>query len=218
MDKIPKTTKTRSRINTVRVLTPPPLIPTSEIPTPPSSVEQIGEPSPDNHPLVQVIEQNMGTIQRIVGRVVLNATDTEDVVSETILKAWKARESYSPRHGIAMKSWVFQIAHHAAIDYKRSLKSKRNPLPIEEATAIPDTAVEPEDQAVNNELSAKLAAVVTKLTPEQQFVIVSRFVQGCSLKETAEAMSKSEDAIKQLQQRGLKSLRQLLGNDKGNLL
>ena len=44
-------------------------------------------------------------------------------------------------------------------------------------------------------------------------MLVSRFIEGFSLAETAEAMGKNENAIKALEFRALKSVRRILGAD-----
>jgi DNA-directed RNA polymerase specialized sigma24 family protein len=44
-------------------------------------------------------------------------------------------------------------------------------------------------------------------------VLVSRFIEGLTLAETAELMGKKENAIKALEFRALKSVRRLLGAD-----
>ena len=59
--------------------------------------------------------------------------------------------------------------------------------------------------------SAELAEALSRLTDEQRQVVTLRFLQGCSIAETAAAMGKTEDAVKKLQARGLRALKRALG-------
>jgi RNA polymerase sigma-70 factor (ECF subfamily) len=58
-----------------------------------------------------------------------------------------------------------------------------------------------------------VSAAFRRLTLEQQQVLISRFIEGLSLAETAEAMGKNENAIKAREFRALKSVRRILGAD-----
>jgi RNA polymerase sigma-70 factor (ECF subfamily) len=80
---------------------------------------------------------------------------------------------------------------------------------------VTDPALHMAARLEEDELRAALRASLPELTEEQQQVIVLRFVNGQSLAETAEAMGKNENAIKQLQFRALRSLERLIGQRVG---
>jgi len=54
-------------------------------------------------------------------------------------------------------------------------------------------------------------AMEQALTPEQRNVIVLRFQEDFSLKETADIIGTNVNAVKALQNRGIKKLRQTMG-------
>jgi RNA polymerase sigma-70 factor (ECF subfamily) len=56
-----------------------------------------------------------------------------------------------------------------------------------------------------------LRAAVNKLTPDQQHVIVLKFVEGLSNAQVAHILGKTEGAVKSLQHRALNSLHRLMG-------
>jgi RNA polymerase sigma-70 factor (ECF subfamily) len=86
----------------------------------------------------------------------------------------------------------------------------RNHLSLEEElidqTNDIDTTVE---RRLNSETLAK---ALRKLPEEQRDVILMRFVSGMPIAETAQALHKSENAIKGLQRRALIALRDSLSN------
>ena len=55
-----------------------------------------------------------------------------------------------------------------------------------------------------------LLQALSKLSDLQRDVIVLRFVNGLPIAQVAQALHKSEDAIKALQRRGLGTLREIL--------
>jgi RNA polymerase sigma-70 factor (ECF subfamily) len=55
-----------------------------------------------------------------------------------------------------------------------------------------------------------LHAVQNKLTDDQRHVIVLRFLEGFSLRETATIIGKKEDHVKVIQSRGIAKLRKSL--------
>ena len=57
----------------------------------------------------------------------------------------------------------------------------------------------------------ELRAAIGELTEEQQQVVLLRFVAGQSPGEVAQALEKTENAVKQMQFRALRSLGRLLG-------
>ena len=56
----------------------------------------------------------------------------------------------------------------------------------------------------------KVVIAIQKLEPNYQDVVMMRFVEDLSIKETAKAIGKSEGATKLLQHRAIKRLKELL--------
>ncbi|MCA9913286.1 MAG: sigma-70 family RNA polymerase sigma factor, partial [Anaerolineae bacterium] len=72
------------------------------------------------------------------------------------------------------------------------------------------TEENPETKAVASLQLDRARRVLSMLVAEQQEVLILRFGQGLSLKETADLMDRSVSAIKSLQFRAVDTLRQLL--------
>ena len=65
-------------------------------------------------------------------------------------------------------------------------------------------------------LLEKLSTTMEReLTNEQRNVLVLRFQEEFSLKETAEIVGKNVNAVKALQNRGINKLREVLGSELG---
>jgi RNA polymerase sigma-70 factor, ECF subfamily len=133
--------------------------------------------------------------------------EAEDLTEQVFLKAWEAIGRYRWQ-GRPFLAWLYRLAHNAHIDYVRSrkpttsLNNDERPLEL----ASPAAAVE-----LNRALDAEvLARALGELTPDQQQVIVMKFLQGLDNEQIAQTLDKREGAIRALQMRGLMSLRRVL--------
>lgn len=142
-----------------------------------------------------------------------SAHDAEDVTATVFLKAWESIGSYDHR-GVPFSAWLFRIARNAAIDEYR--KADRRPVPTEELPPSEDCADGPELRAIASADADRLRRAVGALTGDQGAVIALRYWSDLSTKETAAALGKNENAVKQLQHRAMKSLARILEEDEIN--
>ena len=131
---------------------------------------------------------------------------SEDVLSETYLRMVEKIDTYT-YYGAPFKAWLYRIAHNLAIN---TLKRSRR---LVGADAL-ETAAPPVDDPATT-VAARLEAndlrvALAELTEEQQQVVMLRFLAEQSTAEVAQAMEKTENAVKQLQFRALRSLGRLM--------
>jgi RNA polymerase sigma-70 factor (ECF subfamily) len=130
----------------------------------------------------------------------------EDLAADVFMRAWTKLSSYQSSGG-TFSAWLYRIAHNRLIDYVRAQR-KRVGLSLDECGNLADPAAETGmETALTHE---QLAGALAGLTAEQRTVIVHRFLRDRSLADTGRLMDKSEDAVKQLQVRALRSMRRVL--------
>jgi len=146
-------------------------------------------------------------IYRYVSYRVGDPLEAEDIASDVFMRLL---EAISSRRGPTtnLRAWLLATAGHAVNDHFR--KSYRQPL-TELNDSLPDPGVDPQDDVEHHQRQSKLRVAVADLTPEQQHVLALRFGEGFSLEETASAMKKNVNAIKQLQLRALAALNRKIG-------
>ena len=107
-----------------------------------------------------------------------------------------------------LRSYLYQMAHHQMMDESRYAQ-RREPL---EAlySSFPDARAG--GQEVENKILFEklLAALQHDLTADQRHVIILRFLEGFSLRETAAILGKEANHVKVIQNRGIAKLRQVL--------
>lgn len=146
-------------------------------------------------------------IYRFVLIKVSQREEAEDLTHQVFLNAWQNIKSYK-NLGFPFGSWLYQIARNEVIDFYRTRKKSAR---IEEIDpeALSFDALNQQSAETSMALQ-KVRTSMLKLKPEQQDVIIMRFVEDLSLKETAAAMGKTEGAIKLLQHRAIDKLKELL--------
>ncbi len=128
----------------------------------------------------------------------------EDLTSEVFLRFLRAR--VTPDNLLA---YLYRSAHNIIVDYLR-----QNPKllePIDERLAA-----ERDDPVQHAELEVERMRVrraILRLSPDQQQVIVLRYLEELSNAEIGRVLGKNEGAVKALQHRALANLRNLLGGE-----
>ena len=154
----------------------------------------------------ELYENNFERVYAYVVRRVGNRAETEDLTAEVFHQALANLKRFEWR-GIPFAAWLFRIAANLISDrWQRTGREQvaDGPEQLDSAQASP---VEIEDI----KRRATLFRLVEKLPVEQQRVVVLRFVEQKSIKEVAREIRKTEGAVKQLQFRGLSTLRSRLG-------
>ncbi len=151
--------------------------------------------------------QYMPQIYRFVMlRVGSNREEAEDLTHEVFVHAWQNIPTYSER-GFPLSSWLYQIARNRIIDHFRTKKSNV-PLDDYAASEEVDTAFGP-DVDVTLALE-RVQEAIRKLGEEQQTVLIMRFVEDRPTSEVARVLGKTEGAVRLVQHRALRALRDVL--------
>lgn len=143
-------------------------------------------------------------------------TLTEDLVQDVYIRVMRSYNSF--RGESSEKTWLFSIARNVTIDYFRSQKRKNNVVTQffdwgKKGDFIPDRKPIPEEIAIKNEESREMYAHLEKCTVDQRSVLILRFIQSLSIKETAAILGFSESKVKTTQHRGLKVLKTHIQSD-----
>lgn len=126
----------------------------------------------------------------------------EDVVQETLLRAWRHPEALDPGRG-ELRPWLFTVAHRIAIDEHR----KRSARPVEVAddvlAAVP-TGEDDYDHALESWLVADALAA---LSPAHREVLVETYFRDRSVGEAARKLGLPEGTVKSRTHYALQALR-----------
>jgi RNA polymerase sigma-70 factor, ECF subfamily len=150
-------------------------------------------------------EEHFERVYAFVACRVQDRPAAEDVTSDVFHQALANLKNYEWR-GVPFAAWLYRIAANAIADrWQRLARESGNPSQDDP----PD-----EHKGVNPEQierRAQLFRLVRTLPSEQRRVIELRFAEGKSIREIASELKRTAGAIKQLQFRGIQTLRAQLG-------
>jgi RNA polymerase sigma factor (sigma-70 family) len=128
-------------------------------------------------------------LHRYCARMTGSIFDGEDVVQETLAKAYYALGQMVQAPNL--KPWIFRIAHNTAVDFIKRYERQH----VEPVADVPDYA-EPEESGVDPALVEAALTVFAELPPTQRSAAILKDVLGQSLEETAHTMGTSVGAVK----------------------
>ena len=153
----------------------------------------------------ELYERNFDRVYAYIGRRIGNRHTTEDLTSDVFHKALAHLPNFDWR-GVPFAAWLLRIASNVVVDqWKRQSKKI-----IEDP---PEASGEIDMEELEHR--ARLFRMVEKLPTDQRRVISMRFAEGKSIREIAQELGRTEGAVKQLQFRGLQTLREQLGEQHG---
>jgi RNA polymerase sigma-70 factor (ECF subfamily) len=129
----------------------------------------------------------------------------EDLVQETMLRAWRYPEALNPERG-AVRSWLFTTARNLAIDAWRR-RSVRVGEVVTDMIPEPPPSADEADRAVE---AWTVAEALQRLSAQHREVLVECFYQGRSVAETAARLGVPPGTVKSRTHYALRSLRMAL--------
>src|SRR3954454_10595276 len=161
------------------------------------------------------VERHRRELQLHCYRMLGSYEESEDLVQETFLRAWRRRETYEGRS--SLRAWLYKIATNAcldALDKRPHIVSPDGevgwlqPYPdelLDEAAADDER---PEATVVAREtVAVAYLVVLQRLVPLQRATLILRDVLGCSAKETADVLETSVPAVNSALQRPHRAMR-----------
>jgi RNA polymerase sigma-70 factor, ECF subfamily len=149
----------------------------------------------------ELYELNFGRVYGYIARRVPDRDTAQDLTSDVFHKALANIHTFEWR-GVPFAGWLLRIAANMIVD-----RSKRGAKEItgQELPDLPDLGSKPKLE--ESDQCARLFLLVDQLPQDQRRVIGMRFAEERSIREIAQALGRTEGAVKQLQFRALQNLR-----------
>jgi RNA polymerase sigma-70 factor (ECF subfamily) len=127
----------------------------------------------------------------------------EDVVQETLLRAWRHPNVLDQSQGSA-RAWLFTVARRIVIDDWRSKQHRQEVI----TAAPPERAVgDNSDQAVD---AMVVTEALSRLSPDHRAVLLECYHRGASVAEAAETLGVRPGTVKSRTHYALRALRTAL--------
>ena len=149
-----------------------------------------------------------------------DVSSAEDLVSETLVEAWKSLPRYEP--SCRLSTWLYAILLHR---HQKSLRRARSRpislawLPFREArdlnerqASVPSPEISPADAMAQKEISTRLQQCIAMLPDKHRQIILFRFFEDASLPDMAAVLGCSVGTVKSRLFHALEKLRKMKMN------
>jgi RNA polymerase sigma-70 factor, ECF subfamily len=148
-------------------------------------------------------DEHAGPLWRYALRLTGDAIRAEDVVQETLLRAWQHPEVVDDTERSA-RAWLFTVARNMIIDERRSPRF-RNVVGSIDDSGVPERSVPDEvDSALDRLL---IAEALAQMTPEHRAVVERSYYKGWSVAQIATDLDIAEGTVKSRLHYAMRALR-----------
>jgi RNA polymerase sigma-70 factor (ECF subfamily) len=154
----------------------------------------------------------LDSLYRLALRLTTDPSRAEDLVQDTVLKAFRSWQSFQP--GTSIRSWLFTILRNTFInDYRRR---KREPIPMDLEVAEPMATFraaedeDPEGAFFNRIVDAKVLEAIDALPEDFREVLVLSDVENMPYAEIARMLNLPVGTVKSRLFRARRQLQKVL--------
>jgi RNA polymerase sigma-70 factor, ECF subfamily len=147
----------------------------------------------------ELVEAYQRKVYGLAYEMTRNHADAEDISQITFMKIHKAIGTIKPGHGLS--TWIYQIAHNAALDHirakrffpKEALPSHASAPDFQEPS---DSNPGPEERAESAGLRRRIDEVLDKFSERERAVFILRHYHDLKVKEIAQTLGVSLGSVK----------------------
>jgi RNA polymerase sigma-70 factor (ECF subfamily) len=171
------------------------------------------------------VEENMPSLYALALRLTRNSADAEDLVAESVTKAWAVIHTLEDR--TRFRPWIFRILHNRFIsDYRKKAvrpietsyqeitdtenREQVASLLIQQPNEFLNWWANPEHEFTNKLLGKDLMAAIESLPETFRVTVLLINVEGLSYDETAEVLNVSPGTVRSRMNRGRTLLQKAL--------
>lgn len=163
----------------------------------------------DREAFAELYDEYVDRVYRYLLYRVRESADAEDLTSEVFTRAFANIHRYRWQ-GKSFLAWLYTIARNAVTD---RMRRARPTVDLEDAFGVADQSPTVQEHVEARDRATALRRAMTKLTTDQQEVLLLRFMENYSSQEVARVLGKNEGAVRALQFRALGRLRKLLAEE-----
>jgi len=149
------------------------------------------QPSSQNAVFERWVTEYSGILHHVV-RGFADGADQSDLMQELMLAVWKAVPAF--RHGAKLSTFIYRVAHNAALTWKRTQKNYQKRVDGFEASPLRELETLPEMSSRERETLELLYAQIRLLAPVDRSLILLH-LDHVSYAEMAEIHGLSESNV-----------------------
>jgi RNA polymerase sigma-70 factor (ECF subfamily) len=157
----------------------------------------------DRDAFEMIIHSSSRNLFAIAYGVLQNREEAEDVVQDTLVKAWKSR--WRVRDPEKFPAWISTIARHRARDLARRRRPELLPHDFES-----DETVEPKTETENADLNSEVQAALSQLPELHRMAVTLRYFEELDYATIEQTLGLTNGALRGILGRALGVMRRKL--------
>ena len=145
-----------------------------------------------------------------IRRMVISHDDTNDILQEVFIKAWRALASF--RGDSELFTWLYRIATNETLSF---LKKKRNKyfLPLVDVDKMLLETLRADVHYQSDQIQRKIQEAIIRLPEKQRLVFSLRYYDEMKYEDMAKVLDTSEGALKASYHHAVKKIEQYVKGD-----
>lgn len=146
---------------------------------------------PTDESLRALVDAHAPAVYRVARSIVRDPGLAEDVVQETMIRAWRSRDQLrDPRRE---RVWMLRIAHNTAVSSLRRVRDRAT-----DPNMLPDQPqyLDPGDQIAARDELSRIAEILAGLDELSRSILVLRDLEAMSYEEIADTLEVSLPTVK----------------------
>ena len=153
----------------------------------------------DNRGMKEISFQNdvlplKNKLFRLALRITLNREEAEDVVQDTLIKVWNARDRWLELDSI--EAYSLTIARNLSLDRIKKMENQNDSLEEQNTERLDENTSTPSERMIQKDKLDIVRNIIDELPEKQRSCLQLRDIEGKSYKEIADILSITEDQVK----------------------
>ncbi len=158
----------------------------------------------DSQAFAKIYDCFVSEIYRYILFKINDVNDAQDLTAETFKRAWSYIARYKSNN---FRAYLYAIARNLCFDF---YKQNKNQTSLELIKEVKDETESLEQKVIVQEIKTELKSAITKLPNKYREIIILRFMNELSIKETSIITGMSSAAVRTTQTRAIGKLKILL--------
>jgi RNA polymerase sigma-70 factor (ECF subfamily) len=161
-----------------------------------------------------LVERHSNPLFRLAFRMTGNEQDAEDIVQETLLRAYRRLAKFDER--ASFRTWLYRITVNCSLDLVRARKRRSeqsgsaNPEMDDPLESLAATGPTPDRMAMSEEARSRIAEAMEELSVSEKTAFVLRHYEGMCIDEVSRVLGCRPGAARHSVFRAVQKLRRAL--------
>ncbi len=131
---------------------------------------------------------------RLALRITLNREEAEDIVQDTLIKVWNARDKWQELDSI--EAYSLTIARNLSLDRIKKMDNQNDSLEEQTLERLDESTSSPSERMIQKDKLDIVRKIINELPEKQRTCLQLRDIDGKTYKEIASIMGITEEQVK----------------------